>query len=312
VRNENEPRSQPAEHHAGDAQGGDALDWQRALRSHPRDWRGNLYVYPVLSRRAKGISIGINLNPDRACNFRCVYCQVDRTSPVRVRRVHLDRLSRELHEMLEQVRSGALFREQPFADAPAKMHRVADIAFSGDGEPTASPVFADAVQLVIDAKASAGLENDLPVVVLTNAALLDRPSVRDALDRLHNCGGAIWAKLEAGSEEYFRQISRANISLQQIVDNITFAAKRWRVLIQSLWMQLHGVGPARSEVEAFADRLAAILAAGGRIEAVQVYTIARKPAEPFVSALSPEPLREIAELVAERTGLSVEVYPSPA
>ena len=47
--------------------------------SHPRYFGQNSFVYPVLSRRADGISVGINLNPDKACNFDCIYCQVDRS-----------------------------------------------------------------------------------------------------------------------------------------------------------------------------------------------------------------------------------------
>ena len=52
-----------------------------AHRRHDRHFRDSKYVYPVLSRRSQGISVGINLNPDRRCNFDCVYCQVERGEP---------------------------------------------------------------------------------------------------------------------------------------------------------------------------------------------------------------------------------------
>ena len=48
------------------------------FQDHPRSFEANRYVYPVLSRRAGGISIGVNLNVDKVCNFHCVYCQVSR------------------------------------------------------------------------------------------------------------------------------------------------------------------------------------------------------------------------------------------
>ena len=48
---------------------------------HERSFEANRFVYPVLSRRAGGLSVGINLNPDKICNFDCIYCQVDRVSP---------------------------------------------------------------------------------------------------------------------------------------------------------------------------------------------------------------------------------------
>ncbi len=85
-----------------------------AFRRHDRLWQSNLYVYPVISRRSRGVSIGLNLNPDKACNFDCVYCQVDRTVPPAVRKVDLVVLERELTTLLELAASGALFESAPF------------------------------------------------------------------------------------------------------------------------------------------------------------------------------------------------------
>ena len=58
-----------------------------AHRQHPRRFEDFKFVYPVLSRRAHGISIGINTNPDKVCNFDCIYCQVDRTTEPPVKEV---------------------------------------------------------------------------------------------------------------------------------------------------------------------------------------------------------------------------------
>ena len=63
---------------------------------HPRLFQGNKFVYPVLSRRSRGISVGVNLNPDKVCNFDCIYCQVDRRSEAETRFVATDRLLGEL------------------------------------------------------------------------------------------------------------------------------------------------------------------------------------------------------------------------
>lgn len=286
-------------------------DWQQALRSHPRSWRSNLYVYPVLSRRARGVSIGININPDQVCNFHCVYCQVKRGDLIRTRTVDLDVLRSELYQMLDQVSTGALFAEKPFADAPPAMRRVSDIAFSGDGEPTLSKAFPAAARIVADACRSRALPADMKIVVLTNAGFLDRPAVQDAIDLLHAHSGVLWAKLDAGTEEHFRRMNRCGVPLARIVENITLAAKRWRVLIQSMWLRTEAHDPDPAEVDAFVDRLNEILRAGGTVQAVQVYTLARPPAENYVSGV-PEPmLRRIADTIATRTGLPVEVFPSP-
>src|SRR5262249_28667058 len=83
-------------------------------RDHRRNFADNLYVYAVVSRRSKGVSIGLNLNPDKKCNFDCVYCQVNRSTPGLVRAVDLDRLRDELEDMLDRVLSGQLFEEGHF------------------------------------------------------------------------------------------------------------------------------------------------------------------------------------------------------
>ncbi|MBN1489318.1 MAG: radical SAM protein [Phycisphaerae bacterium] len=272
----------------------DALD--AAFASHPRDWRANRYVYPVLSRRSGGLSIGVNLNPDKACNFDCIYCQVDRTIPPIVRTVDVEILRRELDDMLALALSGRLFDEPPFRDTPAAYRRINDIAFSGDGEPTASPQFLPSVRAAIACKAARGADA-VRLVLITDAAYLTRPAVREALALMDTANGEIWAKLDAGTEAYFQQVNRPNVPLRRILDNITDAARIRPVVIQSLWMRVRDEPPPAPEVEAFADRLNEIRAGGGQIALVQLYTIARQTAEPYVRPLSHVELDRVAEHV---------------
>src|SRR5882724_6019551 len=101
---------------------------------HSRSWRTNRYVYPVISRRSRGLSIGVNLNPDKGCNFDCVYCSVDRTMPGGAREVDVAVLRKELDHMLGLACSGEVFAEGPLAATPEALRRINDVAFSGDGE----------------------------------------------------------------------------------------------------------------------------------------------------------------------------------
>ena len=85
------------------------------FREHPRSFETNRFVYPVVSRRSGGVSIGVNLNPDKVCNFDCIYCQVDRVSTSETRFVGPEQLLAELDHMLELVTSGELFDIRAFA-----------------------------------------------------------------------------------------------------------------------------------------------------------------------------------------------------
>ena len=279
----------------------------RQFRDHPRDWRENLYVYPVVSRRSGGLSIGVNLNPDTACNFDCVYCQVDRTGEPRVRKVDVARLGDELAGMFEEATSGRLFDDPAFCDVPTEMRTVKDIAFSGDGEPTTCPKFLECVQLAARLKVEAGLD-DTKIALITDACYLTRPQVVSALEVLDGANGEIWAKLDAGSEDYFRRVNRPNFPLQHVIDNIIAAARVRPVVIQSLFMRLDGVGPDEVELSAYVDRLGEITRAGGRIGYVQIYTIARRPAQDTVAALSDNEVDHIVRTVGERTGLCAEPF----
>src|SRR3954453_20421207 len=145
---------------------------------HSRSWQGNRYVYPVISRRSKGLSIGVNLNPDKVCNFDCIYCCVDRTVPATIREVDLQVLGDELKHMLELVTSGELFQQAPFDATPVHLSRLNDIAFSGDGEPTRFRKFEDACERSASLLQQAGLEHSVKLVVITNATLFHQSRVQ--------------------------------------------------------------------------------------------------------------------------------------
>ena len=276
-------------------------------RDHSRRFDQNLYVYPVLSRRSRGISVGINLNPDQVCNFDCVYCQVDRRTTSQVTDVDEEQLLRELEATLELVLSGRLYLDQRFASVPDPLRRLNDIAFSGDGEPTTYPGFASIVRDVAAFKKRRRLDG-VKLVLITNATMLHRPHVREALATLDASNGEIWAKLDAGTEAYYRTIDRTKIPLKRVLANILAAARARPVVIQSLLLCLNGQGPSELEVAAYCRRLGEIVAAGGQIARVQLYTVARPPAVAEVGPLPNEELERLGEIIRRRVGITVDIY----
>ncbi len=279
----------------------------RQHRHHPRDWRRNDYVYPVISRRSGGLSIGVNLNPDAACNFDCVYCQVDRSRTPRIRDVNVTQLEDELRATVAEATSGSLLDDPGFRDVPDALRKIKDIAFSGDGEPTTCKSFRDCVAVAARVKREAGLDAT-KIVLITDACYLDRPDVVEGLAILDTHHGEIWAKLDAGTEAYYRRVNRPNFPLQHVIDGIISASRVRPVVIQSMFMRLDGIGPSDDELHAFVGRLNEITIAGGRISLVQVYTVARRPAESYVTPLSNEEVDRIASMVRSATGLLAESF----
>ncbi|MCH8827941.1 MAG: radical SAM protein [Planctomycetes bacterium] len=274
---------------------------------HPRTYRENRFVYPVVSRRSRGLSLGVNLNPDKVCNFDCIYCQVDRTSLAETRFVEMERLLGELDAMFRFVASGRIYEDERFRNVPEQLRRLNDVAFSGDGEPTTFRNFDEIIESVAALKHRHRLP-DVKLVLITNASMFHRPAVARGLKILDANNGEVWAKLDAGTEAYYHEVERTKIPFQQILDNITLAARLRPVVIQSLFLQIDDAPVSDAEIDAFCDRLNEIVAAGGRISLVQVYTVARKPAVSSVTALSDEHVDRIAASVRRRTGLPAHVY----
>lgn len=282
---------------------------RRAFASHPRVWQHNRYVYPVVSRRSKGISIGINLNPDKVCNFDCIYCCVDRTVPPATRVVDLALLHTELEGLLEACRSGGIYDHPPFDAIPPALRRINDIAFSGDGEPTTFGQFGEACRMAAKLRDAAGLTG-AKLVVITNATMFHRPHVREALAFLDAHNGEIWGKLDAGTAAYYDLVDRTSVPFQRVLDNLLWAARVRPIVIQSLFMRVHGAAPPVEEVAAFAGRLRHITEHGGKLKLVQIYTVARHTTEAYATALEEAELEAIAQRVrGEVPHLPVEVYP---
>ena len=280
---------------------------QQLHSRHERRFEANRFVYPVLSRRSQGLSIGVNLNPDKVCNFDCIYCQVDRTRQSETRFVETDALLAELDDMLAMVVSGDVYETEKFRSLPPELRRLNDIAFSGDGEPTTYRNFDELIAACAAIKQKHQLR-DVKMVLITNASMFHREHVQRGLEILDENNGEIWAKLEAGTVEYFKLVDRTPIAFQQILDNIAAAAKVRPLVIQSLFMRVAGEPPSAEELEAFCDRLNEIGAAGGQLKLVQVYTVARRPAEDFVAPLTDAEVDAIVALVKRRTGLAAAAF----
>ena len=282
---------------------------RRAFAAHGRYWENNRYVYPVVSRRSGGISIGINLNPDKVCNFDCIYCSVNRRNAGAPPTVDPAILATELSAMLKTVQSGEIYTFDPFSSVAPSLRHLNDIALSGDGEPTTCPQLFPVCQVAANLLQERGL-SEVKIVVITNATMLHRPAVEQALAFLDQHNGEIWAKLDAGTEAYYKQVDRSTVPFQRVLDNITACARQRPLVIQTLLMRIHDQPPPPSEIQAYIQRLSDIRAGGGAIKLVQLYTVARETTEPYVTPLSASELAFIADQIsAILPDLPIKIFP---
>jgi wyosine [tRNA(Phe)-imidazoG37] synthetase (radical SAM superfamily) len=272
----------------------------------PPEFLGNRFVYAVISQRAHGLSIGINLNPDKCCNFDCAYCEVNRKVSSRDAAVDLDVLGAELDTLLTLTNQKRL-RELPyFQTVPEELLSLKAVALSGEGEPTLSPQFTEIVREVIYIR-SRGNFPFFKLVLITNTGGLELPEVRPGLLMLTS-QDEIWAKLDAGSQEYMNSVNRTSMSLQKVLASILRVGRERPIVIQSLFPLLNGQEPPPEEIELYTGHLKRLKEDGARISLVQVYSAHRPSHQPECGHLPLKSLSRIAQRVREVTGIRAEVF----
>lgn len=258
--------------------------------THNRDFDQFKYVYPVISRRSEGLSLGVNLNPDKICNFGCIYCQVNRNQMSK-HIVDLQILEQELLLMLDMIEDGSLFKHSRFENTSKDKLVFKDIAFAGDGEPSVSKYLLESLQIVKNAAQKYSIPK---VVIISNSTGFQRPKTIQALELLSELNGEIWAKVDAGSQEYFELINQYKISLDKIVENIKSIHPKIRLQIQTCFMKVKGETASDSEILLYKKRIETILKTR-EIDTIQIYTIARDPAQDYVDAIALQDLKNMSK-----------------
>jgi wyosine [tRNA(Phe)-imidazoG37] synthetase (radical SAM superfamily) len=274
--------------------------------AYPRDYLSNRFVYLTISPRARGLSIGVNLNPDRHCNFDCVYCEVDRRGPTANTALDLSVLASELESTIVLVTSGKLREQSPYSHMPPELLRLRHVAISGDGEPTLCPQFREAVETVVHVRATSR-GPFFKIVLITNASNLDAAQVQDGL-RLFTRDDEVWAKLDAGTQAQMHLVNKSEVPMEKIRSNILLVARQRPVVIQSLFLAVNGEAPSEQDIEQYAQRLKELAAAGAQIPLVQVYSATRPTVDPQCGHLPLRTLSRIAQTVRSTTGLNAEIF----
>ena len=246
------------------------------ITDHSRDIVGLTYIYPVVSRRAGGVSVGINLNPNNACNWRCIYCQVPELERGSAPTIDLIKLETELYNFLQEIIYGSFMEEQVKPGA----RRINDIALSGNGEPTSAREFKQIIDIIGKVKSDFDSLKDLKVVLITNGSLIDRSNVQAGLRRLAELNGEVWFKLDSVIRERRQQINNTRMSSRQVCANLKLSALLCPTWIQTCVFKTDGNPPAKAETKAYLKFIEKLLQEGTLIQGVLLYGLARSSMQP--------------------------------
>ena len=267
------------------------------VNNHSRDVAGLKYVYPVLSRRAGGLSIGINFNTNNACNWRCIYCQVPDLKIGAAPDLDFQLLEDELRFFLDEVLQGDFYDRFQVAEG---QRVIRDIAISGNGEPTSVRDFDKAVALIGKVATDAGVFPQSHFVLITNGSLVHRSNVQNGLKVLKKFGGEIWFKLDSATDQGRALINHAGLSRKSSVENLLLSARLCPTKLQTCLVDYNKQGLSDKEKQAYLNLLMDIKKSGCNLQTVMLYTIARPSLQPealLLAPLSPEILNAFADQI---------------
>jgi wyosine [tRNA(Phe)-imidazoG37] synthetase (radical SAM superfamily) len=274
---------------------------------HSRESAGLRYVYPVISRRAGGVSVGINLNTNNACNWRCIYCQVPDLTRGAPPPVDLKLLEKELRGFLHDVLHGDFLAMR----VPSDSRRLNDIALSGNGEPTSAREFEQVVDLIGEIRQQAGVPESVKTVLITNGSLMQRKGVLHGVKKLAALNGEVWFKLDRATDAGMRRVNNTRIGMARVRGNLAAAARLCPTWIQTCLFAIDGAGPDEAEQATYADFLRKCKSERIPLQGVLLYGLARQsfqPEAPRLSALPPERLEDFARRI-RALGFPVRVTP---
>ncbi len=273
------------------------------VSDHNRDVSGMKYVYPVVSRRAGGVSIGINLNVNNACNWRCLYCQVPNLARGTPPPIELNLLEKELKAFLAYALHGDFMEH--YVSQPDR--HLKDIAFSGNGEPTSAKEFPEVVCLTERILREFGLLGSaLKVRLITNGSLMDKQAILDSVKHLAQCNGEVWFKVDAGTQAGFAKINDVHLNPASHIERLKKCATLCPTYIQTCMVAIDNQPPQESDLAAY---LALIEEAKDVVQGVHLYGLARASYQPeaqILSRLSEDWLESLAQKIRAR-GLAAYV-----
>lgn len=250
---------------------------------HDRNSSEMTYVYPVISRRSQGVSLGINLNPNNACNWSCIYCQVPNLKRGVGPRIDLKLLEVELRQMLEELMNGTFFQK---FQVPEELRKFRDIAISGNGEATTSPQLLEVVSCIQGLANEFQLKNKIKFIFISNGSQMLKAEVHNALSIWASMGGEVWFKFDRATKEGIKLINRVGISPEFHRQNLAACTKLCPTWIQTCVFSVDDLPPPESEVVAYKSFLLGLQDENILIKGVLIYGMARPPLGPHKARLS--------------------------
>jgi wyosine [tRNA(Phe)-imidazoG37] synthetase (radical SAM superfamily) len=260
------------------------------IHDHSRELSGLKYIYSVISRRAGGLSIGVNLNVNNACNWQCIYCEIPNLTRGTPPPIKLDLLEQELRFFLHEIVHGDYMEK----NVSVEDRHLKDIAFSGNGEPTSAEEFPEVILIVKKILEEFNLLNKIKIRLITNGSLMHKASVIKAVEMLKEMNGEVWFKVDSATEGSIKTINQVNLKPHQILERLRNSINVCPTFVQTCIFTIDGKGPSEKDIDAYLQLVGEVKT---NIQGVHLYGLARPSLQPQAKSLgriSQEALEDIA------------------
>ena len=262
-----------------------------SIHDHSRELSGLNYIYSVISRRAGGLSIGVNLNVNNACNWQCIYCEIPNLTRGTPPPIELDVLEQELRFFLNEIINGDYMEK----NVSLEDRHLKDIAFSGNGEPTSAEEFPEVISIVKKLLEEFNLLHKIKIRLITNGSLMHQASVIKSVEMLKEMNGEVWFKVDAATEESIKTINQVNLKPHQILERLKNSANVCPTFVQTCIFSINGNGPSEKDINAYIELINEVKS---NIQGVHLYGLARPSLQPQAKNLGridEEVLQDIAK-----------------
>jgi len=262
-----------------------------SIHDHSRELSGLKYIYSVISRRAGGLSIGVNLNVNNACNWQCIYCEIPNLTRGTPPPIELDVLEQELRFFLNEIIHGDYMEK----NVSLEDRHLKDIAFSGNGEPTSADEFPEVISIVKKILSEFNLLHKIKIRLITNGSLMHQTSVIKSVGMLKEMNGEVWFKVDAATEESIKTTNQVNLKPSQILERLKNSANVCPTFVQTCIFTIDGKGPSKKDIDAYVELINEVKSI---IQGVHLYGLARPSLQPQAKNLGridEEVLQDIAK-----------------
>ena len=232
------------------------------------------YIYgPVPSRRL-GRSLGIDPIPSKTCNYQCIYCQLGKTSKMKIQPQVFYLPSEIFREVQDKVKK-----------SKEKGEPIDYLTFVSDGEPTLDINLGKEIELLKPLR--------IKTAIITNSSLIWKKDVIDDISK----ADWICVKIDAISQNIWKKINRPYkfLKLKKILDGIIEFSHFFKGDLVSETMLIQNINDKDFEMEKIADFISSL-----NIKKSYISIPIRPPAEKWVKSADEHSVTKAYQIFKEK------------